>query len=172
MPQTGFQSGFHGIQWVPGLGKDCANSMKQRQKTNSLNFKKMKSIMFLLVSIVFTVFFTGCNDDFVPQPKDIPAVNSRSVQVKFETTPSPVLKDGDDENNPDPMTFNITGTVMNSSTPVQAEVELVSIPENALIDSTSTDGNGGFVFYQVPAGSYNVVVSVDGSVAEVITVNL
>jgi len=131
----------------------------------------MKSIMFFLVSVLFSIFFTGCNDDFGPQPIDTPIVNTSSVDVNIEATTSPILKDGGDDDEPEPM-FDVTGVVTQNGTPVSAEVELVAIPESALVDSTVTDSNGGFGFYQVPSGSYNVVVYVDGSVADIIAVNL
>lgn len=131
----------------------------------------MKTIFFSLVFILFAIFFTGCNDDFGTQPKNTPSVNAGSVQVKVSATASPFLKDGGEENEPEPM-FCITGFVTENGNPVSAEVELMSMPQSTLIDSTNTDSNGGFEFYQVPSGSYNVVVSVDGGVAKIIEVNL
>jgi hypothetical protein len=172
MPPTGFQSGCPEPDGFSGLGKDCSNSLGQRQKTNSLNFKKMKSIIFSLVVILFTIFFTGCNDDMGVQEKNGPSVNAGLVQVKFETITSPFLKDGDDDDEPEPITFRITGTVTSKSNPVQAAVELVSMPDNSLFESATTDSGGGFDFNKVPSGLYNLVVIVDGNVANIIVVDL
>jgi hypothetical protein len=130
----------------------------------------MKSIVFSFVSILLTIFFTGCNNDEMPG-KSLPKASAGSVQVKLETSASPVLKDGGDEEDPIPM-FEITGFVTQNGNPVLAEVELLSMPQSTLVNSTNTDSNGGFGFYQVPSGSYNVVVYVDGSVADIIGVNL
>lgn len=131
----------------------------------------MKTIIISLVSILLTICFTGCNDDFGTSGGSVPSANAGSVQVKFETSASPVLKDGDDDDEPEPM-FDVIGVVTQNGNPVQAEVELVSMPQSTLVDSTITDSNGGFEFYQVPPGSYNVLVIVGGGVAEIIEVNL
>lgn len=131
----------------------------------------MKTIIISLVSVLLTICFIGCNDDFGTQPKDTPAVNAGSVQVKVSATASPFLKDGGDDEDPVPM-FDITGVVTQNGNPVQAEVQLVSMPQSTLVNSINTNSNGGFEFYQVPPGSYNVVVVVGGGVAEIIEVNL
>jgi hypothetical protein len=130
----------------------------------------MKTNIISMIIFLLTIFFTGCNNDEMPG-KSLPKASAGSVQVKLEATASPILKDGEDDNLPDPM-FDITGFVTENGNPVQAELELLSMPQSILVDSTNTDSNGGFEFYQVPSGSYNVVVYVDGSVADIIGVNL
>lgn len=130
----------------------------------------MKTNIISMVIFLLTIFFTGCNDDFGSQPNNAPADKIGSVQVIIDAMASPILKDGDD-NEPEPM-FEITGFVTQNGNPVLAELELMSIPQSTLVDSTNTDSNGGFGFYQVPSGSYNVVVIVGGNVADVIEVNL
>lgn len=131
----------------------------------------MKSIMFFLVSIVFAVFFAACNDDVETLGNNVPSSTEESVKVSLNYSSSPFLKDGDEDDDPEPM-FDVMGIVTQNGNPVQAEVELVTVPENALVDSTNTDSYGGFGFYQVPSGSYNVVVIVAGNVADIIEVNL
>lgn len=131
----------------------------------------MKTIIISLVSILLTICFTGCNDDFGTSGGSVPSANASSVQVKVSATALPFLKDGDEENEPEPM-FCITGVVTENGNPVSAEVELKSMLQSTLVDSTNTDSNGGFEFYRVPSGSYNVVVVVGGGVAETIKVNL
>jgi hypothetical protein len=129
-----------------------------------------RKILFILM-ITFSIAFTSCNDDFGKEPVNTSTVNASAVQVKLSTTESPYLKNGDDDENPVPM-FCITGTVTQNGTPVAAEVQLVVTPEGSLVDSTNTDSNGGFEFYQVPKGKYNVVVYIDGAVAYVSSVSL
>jgi hypothetical protein len=130
----------------------------------------MKSKVSFLIIALFTVLFVGCNDEAEMPGKNLPKASTGAVQVKLEAAASPILKDGD-ENDPEPM-FQITGVITQNGNPVQAEVELMSMPQSTLVDSTNTDSYGGFGFYQVSSGSYNVVVYVDGNVADIIGVNL
>ena len=131
----------------------------------------MKTIIISLVSILLTICFTGCKDDFGTPEGSVPSANASSIQVKFKTNASPILKNGEDDNEPDPM-FGITGVVTQNGDPVQAEVKLMSMPQSTQVDSTNTNSDGGFEFYQVPSGSYNVIVVVGGGVAEIIEINL
>ena len=130
----------------------------------------MKTFIFSFISILFAILFVGCKENSVMN-EDLPLVSVVGIQVSLKTNTSPVLKDGGDDDFPEPMFF-VTGMVTENGNPVQAMVELVATPESSLIDSANTDSDGGFVFYQVPSGLYNVVVIVDGDVAEAIPVNL
>jgi hypothetical protein len=131
----------------------------------------MKTLFFSIVFVLFAFAFTSCNDDFETPSENVSSANASAVQVKVSATTSPYLKNGEDDDDPVPM-FCISGFVTENGTPVAAEVQLVATPANSLVDSTTTDSNGGFEFYQVPPGSYNVVVVVDGGVAKTIEVNL
>lgn len=131
----------------------------------------MKPLLFSIVFVLFASTFTGCNDDFETQPKNAPVVNSRAVQVKVSATTSPFLKNGGDDDDPDPM-VDVSGTVTQNGTPIAAEVQLIATPANSLVESTNTDSNGRFEFYQVPKGTYNLVVIVGGNVANVSPLNL
>jgi len=77
----------------------------------------MKTIIISLVSILLTICFTGCKDDFGTPEGSVPSANASSIQVKFKTNASPILKNGEDDNEPDPM-FGITGVVHRSIQPI------------------------------------------------------
>jgi hypothetical protein len=162
----GFAARLLRVPWIPGVGKECANPLRQNIK----KFKKMKTNIISTVIFLLTIFFTGCNNDEMPG-KNLPKASAGSVQVKLEATASPILKDGGDDEDPEPM-FEITGFVTQNGNPVLAEVELLSMPQSTLVNSTNTDSNGGFGFSKVTAGLYNVIVYVDGNVADTIVVNL
>lgn len=131
----------------------------------------MKTLFLAIVFFLYAFAFTGCNDDFGTPNGSVSSASNGSIQVKVSATASPYLKDGDDDDEPEPM-FCITGVITESGNPISAEVELMSLPQSTLVDSTNTDSNGGFEFNQVPSGSYNVVVIVDGNVIDVSSVNL
>lgn len=170
MPQVALPPGFLVTQRITSLGRNCANPPRQRQKW-TLKFNNMKSLFFSFVFILLAAGFTACNKDFETPAGSEPSANTSAVQLKLSATASPYLKDGDDDNEPDPM-FCISGTVTQNGSPVTAEVQLTATPGDSLVDSTTTDSNGGFKFDQVTKGNYNVVVIVGGNVASVSTVNL
>lgn len=132
---------------------------------------KMKRKFIPMLIIAFSVALVSCNDDFETQPKSTSAVNASAVQVKIGASESPYLKNGEDDENPVPM-YGITGTVTQNGSPVAAEVQLTTTPDDSLVDSTNTDSNGGFEFSQVPKGKYRVVIIIGGNVSSINEVNL
>ncbi len=127
----------------------------------------MKTYFSILLLVLCSFAFVQCDDRI-----DTDENPAESVKLTVRYSVSPILKDGDDDEDPDPM-FDLAGSVADSNgNPVEASVELISTPGNSLVDSTPTDNNGSYIFYDVSAGSYNVVAKVNGSVVDSVSITI
>lgn len=71
------------------------------------------------------------------------------------------LKDGIDEDEPAVMTISDT-LQYTCGSPIIATVELKDVQTNMVIETTSTDSKGYYVFTGLVSGTYDVIVWVEG----------
>ena len=132
----------------------------------------MKNFLVIFSLVICALLFAQCKDHFDSLNNNPSQSSGSPINVTVQASAIPLLKDGDDDDDPEPM-FEITGNVSDGfGNPIEASVELSENPGNNLINSTLTNSNGDFIFNNVMTGSYNIVVFVDGSVLDTINVTI
>ena len=81
------------------------------------------------------------------------------------------LKTGEEEDD-DPVPDTISGQVTNNSQPLAAGVDLLNSTNNNLVQTTATDTDGYFYFYNLESGTYVVKVVINGEIVETINVTI
>jgi len=122
----------------------------------------MKTIVLnILVFLILILSFVSCVKD-APLPIDC---SSNEVEQYSDTTTS--LKTGEeDDDEPVPM-YSINGVAKDSlNNPVQAFIELSDSMSGTVIYSTYANSYGYFQFDSVVAGTYDVIIWINGNIYE------
>ena len=120
--------------------------------------KNLNIISIVLISI-FALSLTSCSEN----TEVIPEKKQSSISVKILKSS---VKSGEDEDEHIIIIPKVDGRISDSDgvAIINANVELVSLPYQILEGETISDLEGGFSFYNVKKGDYELIVMSNGNV--------
>lgn len=129
----------------------------------------MKKIAYY-ISVILTIvlLFARCEKELFTSSRD----SNDKIKIELFYGNTYNLKEGEEDDD-EPVPDTLPGRVSSGSQFLfNARVDLLNSINSNIIESTFTNINGYFCFYDVETGTYIIIVKVDGEIVETIYVTI